>query len=192
MTLCIPSLFGELSAEQGCILRGLLVVVLPNWRIRLMDDLHEGHMGMTRKKGLVRSYLWWPGLDQDIESCVRECLVCMATRNTPPVAPFEPWSWPFRPWQRVQIDYAERDGNNFLVLVDSHTKWREVFQMHATKSQKTIDILRNLFAAYVLSEAIGSDNGSQFTSHEFKNFCQLNAIKHTLVPPYHPASNGAA
>ena len=72
----------------------------------------------------------------------------MATRNTPPVTPLEPWLWPLLPWQRVHIDYAERDGNNFLVLVDSHTKWLEVFQMPAATSQKTIDILRNLFVVW--------------------------------------------
>ena len=96
--------------------------------------------------------MWWPRLDQDIELCVRECAVCMATRNTPPVTQLEPWSWPLRPWQRVHVDYAERDENNFLVLVDSHTKWLKVFHMHATISQKSIDILRNLFAAHGLPE----------------------------------------
>ena len=35
----------ELSAEQGCILWGLRVVVSPNCRVRLMDDLHEVHNG---------------------------------------------------------------------------------------------------------------------------------------------------
>ena len=59
-------------------------------------------------------------------------------------------------------------------------------------SQKQIDILRNLFAAHGLPEEIVSDNGLQFTSYEFKNLCRLNAIKQTLVPPYRPASNGAA
>ena len=74
----------ELSAEQGCILWGLRVVVPPNWRRPIMDDLHEGHIGMTRMKGVARSYLWWPGLDQDIECCVIEFAVCMVTLNTPP------------------------------------------------------------------------------------------------------------
>ena len=105
----------ELSAKQGCILWGLRVFVQPNWQIRLMDDLHDGHMGVTRMKGVARSYLWWPGLDQYIESCVRDGAVCMATDNTPSVTTLEPWSWPLRPWQHVHINYADMYGNNFLV-----------------------------------------------------------------------------
>ena len=37
-----------------------------------------------------------------------------------------------------------------------------------------------------------SDYEPQFVSHEFSNFMKMNGIKHTLTPPYHPASNGAA
>ena len=37
-----------------------------------------------------------------------------------------------------------------------------------------------------------SDNGPQFTSSEFTDFCKANDIKHIRVSPYHPASNGLA
>ena len=37
-----------------------------------------------------------------------------------------------------------------------------------------------------------SDNGPQFVSRDFSSFMKMNGIKHTLIPPYHPASNGAA
>ena len=36
-----------------------------------------------------------------------------------------------------------------------------------------------------------SDNGPQLASAEFLQFLQCNGVKHTLVPAYHPASNGA-
>ena len=37
-----------------------------------------------------------------------------------------------------------------------------------------------------------SDNAPTFKVAEFENFLKLNGVKHTLTPPYHPASNGAA
>lgn len=64
--------------------------------------------------------------------------------------------------------------------------------MTTTTSSKTIEVLRNIFACYRLPEEVVSDNGPQFTSSEFKQFLRGNGIKQTLVPAYHPASNGAA
>ena len=43
-----------------------------------------------------------------------------------PSAPLYPWRWPTRVWQRVHISFAEKDGDYFLGLIDSHSKWVEV------------------------------------------------------------------
>ena len=49
-----------------------------------------------------------------------------------------------------------------------------------------------MFARFGLPVAIVSDNGPQFTSGEFQEFCKESLIKHIRVTPYHPRSNGLA
>ena len=101
--------------------------------------------------------------------------------------------WPAQPWQRIHIDFAGPFlGSNFLVVVDTHSKWPEVVEMKTLTSAKTIEALRELFATYGLLQQLVSDNGSQFTSEEFAQFMTTNGIKHICCAPYHPASNGLA
>ena len=49
-----------------------------------------------------------------------------------------------------------------------------------------------MFATHGLPITVVSDNGSSFTSTEFKQFMEANGVNHRRVPPYHPSSNGAA
>ena len=43
-----------------------------------------------------------------------------------------PWSWPSKPWQRVHLDFAGPFmGKSFLLAVDAHSKWGEVFEMNS-------------------------------------------------------------
>ncbi len=183
----------ELSTESGCILWGTRVVIPPSLRETLLQELHVEHLGISRTKTYARGYLWWPCLDADIESMISNCATCASLRNQPATAPLHPWQWPARVWQRVHIDFAEKDGQNYLVVIDSHSKWMEVIHMAtSTTAQRTIDALRTLFAAYGFPEEIVSDNGPQFIAADFAQFLERNGVKHTRVPPYHPASNGAA
>jgi len=97
-----------------------------------------------------------------------------------------------RVWQRAHIDFAEKDGNSFLCLVDSLSKWIEVAHMTSTSAKRTIDQLRAWFAAYGLPEEVVTDNSPQFIASEFVDFLKQNGVKQMPVPPYHPSSNGAA
>ena len=64
--------------------------------------------------------------------------------------------------------------------------------MTSTTNEWTINELRLIFATHGLPEEVVSDNGPQSTSTKFVEFMHKNGLKHTLVPPYHPQSNGAA
>jgi hypothetical protein len=67
-----------------------------------------------------------------------------------------------------------------------------VYTMKTISSKTTIENLRECFARFGLPVTIVSDNGSQFTSEEFQQFCKNNGIKHITSAPFFPASNGQA
>ena len=182
----------ELSVNQGCVLWGLRVVVPEKYRVRLLDDLHQEHHGICRMKSLARGYFWWPGLDGAIAERVQLCHVCAALGKSPARAPLYPWKWPAKPWERIHIDFFEKGKLNFLIAVDAYSKWLEVIPMSSMTSLKTIEVLCTLFACFRIPEEVVSDNGLQLASEEFSQFLKQNGVRFTRVPPYHPASNGAA
>ncbi|KAM7288053.1 uncharacterized protein ISCGN_031742 [Ixodes scapularis] len=183
----------ELTWHQNCLLWGMRVVIPKGLRERVLDELHEGHPGIVRMKELARSYVWWPEVDADIEYRVRSCDTCQQQQSLPGPAPLHPWSWPTRPWQRLHLDFAGPfQGRHFLVSVDSHSKWPEVFVMNSTSAEATIEKLRELFSHFGLPDVVVSDNGPQFCSQEFQIFLRENGVRHVRTAPYHPSSNGLA
>ena len=158
----------ELSTEGGCLMWGNRVVIPQKLRARLVEELHRDHPGMVKMKAVARSYLWWPGVDKDLEECAKSCLSCQSVKSAPSVAPLHPWVWPAKPWQRIHIDFAGPFmGKTFLIVIDAHSKWPEVVEMATTTAQRTIVELRKIFATYGLPEQLVSDNGPQFVSAEF-------------------------
>ncbi|XP_053311898.1 uncharacterized protein K02A2.6-like [Spea bombifrons] len=183
----------ELSAYKGCLLWGYRVVIPNAGQAKVLHALHEGHPGIVRMKALARSYVWWPKMDEVIEKWVKNCVPCQSTRHAPPKAPVHPWEVTRSPWSRLHIDFAGPfHGQMFFLVVDSFSKWLEVVPVTSATSVTVIKILRSLFATHGLPDTIVSDNGTQFTSSEFKIFMESNLIRHVTIAPFHPSSNGQA
>lgn len=182
----------ELTIEQDCVVWGQRVIVPPVLRNNVLSLLHEQHPGMTRMKMLARSYVWWPNMDSDIEQKVRTCENCQRVQSSMPRVPLHPWPLTERKWQRIHIDFAKQDAHTYFIIIDSYSKWIEVFFMNSTTAEKTIAKLRTLFASYGLPEEVVSDNGPPYQSQEMKDFFIKNGIKFLNIPPGHAPSNGAA
>ena len=181
----------ELSLHNGCLLWGSRVVIPPRGREEILQLLHESHLGISRMKSLARNYVWWPKIDEALERIAKGCETCQAHQKNPRKAPIHPWEWPARPWARVHIDYAGPFmGKMFLLIIDAHSKWLDVHIVNSPTTAATVEKLRITFSTHGLPEIIVSDNGSVFTSQEFKVFVKKNGIMHVTSAPYHPSTNG--
>ena len=182
----------QLSTDQGCLLWGTRVVIPEKLQKRLLNELHYTHPGMVKMKLIARSYMWWPKIDQNIEDIVKSCRECVAQRSLPPVAPLHSWPWANQPMKRLHVDFADIDGWQVLDIIDIHSKWIDAVPLRRATATTTVSALQKFFSNFGLPKELVSDNGPQFTAQTFSDFCKFNGIKHSLTPPYHPASNGAA
>lgn len=158
-----------------------------------MALLHEGHPGTSRMKKLAQSFVWWPGMDRDIEEVVKKCKTCQENQTMPKHVAIYPWEWPNRPWSRIHIDFAGPfQGKVFLIVVDVYSKWMEVEIVPSTSSCHAIEKLWKMFATHGVPETLVSDNGTAFTSAEFQEFMCKSKIQHIKTAPYHPSLNGLA
>ncbi|XP_062501354.1 uncharacterized protein K02A2.6-like [Corticium candelabrum] len=181
----------ELSVLGGCVLWGSRVIIPQKAWPRVLEKLHVAHPGVSRMKSLARSYIWWPGLDADIEKIAKSCGTCQEHQRSPPKAPLHSWAQPERAWSRLHIDFdGPFLGRWFVILSDAYSKWLEVKPLSSPATGPTIQVLQSIFATHGLPEII--DNGLAFTSQEFGDFMKSKGIVHITTAPYYPSSTGLA
>uniref|UniRef100_A0A914CQ61 RNA-directed DNA polymerase n=1 Tax=Acrobeloides nanus TaxID=290746 RepID=A0A914CQ61_9BILA len=176
---------------NGCLMYRERVIIPTSLRNRVLKQLHQGHPGIERSKALARRYVYWPKIDDSIEYYVKNCNGCQKLQKAPRKTSLQSWPRASEPMERIHTDYAGPfEGSSYLLIVDAYSKWPEIYEMKSTTSRATIRKLQYFCDHYGSPKILVSDNGTQFTSHEFADFCELNGITHIRSAPYHPQSNG--
>jgi transposase InsO family protein len=76
-----------------------------------------------------------------------------------------------------------------LVAVDKFTKWVEAGPMTTQDSTAAINFIKSIVFRFGVPHSI-IDNGTNFTSKEFKNYCESLGIKLKFASVAHPKTNG--
>ena len=117
---------------------GSRIIIPKQGRDKLLEELHQCQPEMVGMKSLTRSYMWWPGLDKDIENKVKSCEECQQQSKSPALAQLNPFEFPNQPWYRIHIDHAELEGKTILIIIDAHSKYVDAHIVPSTSSSHTI------------------------------------------------------
>ena len=167
----VPEVF---SLHDNVLLYSKRVVIPKKLQNRILRDFHTGHPGINRMKSPMRSYVYWPKMDNDITDMIEKCKGCALVAKALPTT-FKPWPKIEQPWSRIRVDFAgPLEDFYYLIVVDSYSKWPEVLRCRRPSTRTTTGFLHELFARF----GVVRDHGSQFTSVEFKEFCKIFQIKH--------------
>ncbi|XP_064470043.1 uncharacterized protein K02A2.6-like [Ornithodoros turicata] len=157
------------SASRKIVFFGATDSSLRNLYEKRCSRFFMSHPGIAKMKSVAESHVWWKTIDADMANKVRNCNLCQEQQRSTQQVEMNPWSFPEKPWSRLHVDFGGPfKGYYFLVLVDALTKWIEVFPVTTPSAAAAIDCLKAAFATHGLPDIVVSDNGSAFTSKEFR------------------------
>nr|CAE02879.1 OSJNBb0022F23.16 [Oryza sativa Japonica Group] len=143
----------------------------------LLLDIHEGicgshATGRTLVRKAFRQGFFLPTALKDACDMVQRCEACQFHNI-------------LGPFPRGQ------GGYRFLfVVIDKFTKWIKAVPTGEIKADNAIKFIKGIFCRYGLPHRIITDNGSQFISADFQDYCIGLGVKICFTSVSHPQSNG--
>lgn len=201
MTDCWPKGLRKYEAQKkniralgSLLFRGDNSILPGSLRMKALKAAHGGHVGETAMKRIMREFFWWPGMSIDTEKFVKHCETCaMLSRKNPPL-PLSSREIPDGPWQVLQVDFLSIPGcgsGEFLVLVDTYSRFLSVLEMKNTDAKSTNEALCEVFKMWGCPLILQSDNGPPFQSNAYIQYWENKGVKVRKSIPLCPQSNGA-
>ena len=66
----------SLTVEDGLILCGEAIIVAPGERKKVLEQIHQGHLGTSKCQYQTRHCIYWPGINKDIEQQIEAFPTC--------------------------------------------------------------------------------------------------------------------
>jgi ribonuclease HI/transposase InsO family protein len=168
----------------------------------LLQEIHLGACGHhAAPRALVgnafRQGFYWPTAVADATRIVRSCQGCQFySRQTHlPAQALQtiPITWSFAVWGLDLVGPLQKAPGGFthlLVAIDKFSKWIEVRPLNSIRSEQAVAFFTNIIHRFGVPNSIIIDNGTQFTSRKFLDFCEDHHIRVDSAAVAHPMTNG--
>jgi hypothetical protein len=165
----------------------------------LLTEIHGGECGShSSSRTLVGKAFWhgfyWPTALQDAIELVKSCEACQyhakqihtiaqALQMIPPVAV---WGVDILgPFPRTVGGYRY-----LFVAIDKFTKWPKATPVVSITQSAAVAFLKSIVYRFGVPSRIITDNGTQFTSRVFQEYCEGISTRLCFASVAHPRSNG--
>ena len=163
----------------------------------LAQKLHSSlcHVGSKKMIESIKPRVFWIGYRKTCKNISENCQICLSRKSIIPLNHKLQHIEATSPLKKICIDIAgplpEYMGFRYiLAVVDCFSRYPCLIPL---KSIETETIVAKLFEKWVsifgAPDVIHSDQGSNFNSRVFNEFCRSYNITKTKTAPYHPQSN---
>ena len=164
------------------------------------EDPLSAHYGIDRTLSSIKRFFFWPGLFKWVNHLIASCLDCQKNKNKRKdlnEAPLEKWTdtVPF-PFHTVHIDHKgplnppSNGKHHCLVIVDSFSRFLQVYPVRTTSAQDTINALEKFILSFGIPQKLVYDKGTAFMNEDFTNWTNSLGITHAPRTAFSPWTNG--
>lgn len=162
------------------------------------DEPTAAHGGFFKTRHRARQFYYWPKMDDDIRTHVKNCRTCKECKGvnynlTTPMGKRRPAD---QPWSIVALDFIgplprSKAGNKYiLTIIDCFSKYTLIHPCREATATKLIETIENkVFLAFGVPAKIICDNGTQFRSKAFADLCKAYGAELWFTPAYYPRAN---
>jgi transposase InsO family protein len=104
-----------------------------------------------------------------------------------------PITWLFAVWGLDLVGPLQKALGGYthlLVAIDKFSKWIEVRPLNIIRSEQAVAFFTNIIHRFGVPNSINTDNGTQFTSRKFLDFCEDHHTRVDWAAVAHPMTNG--
>jgi hypothetical protein len=163
--------------------------ITPGEGCTILKDIHVGicisHAGARSLIGKAhRQRFFWPTTVSDTNSLVHRCEGRQFFARQKHMSSHQlqtiPITWPFSTWGLDLVGPFKKSKGGFthiFIVVDKFTKWIDVKLAASITAAKVVEFIKEIMYRFCVPNNIITDNETQFTTREFKDFCADLGIK---------------
>ena len=157
------------------------------------------HNAIVGHNGVDRTLTWlfslqqvWKNLKQHVRTFIQNCPCCQKlSAKDPKINASHFATSNYAIFDTLNVDYIGRfpDKGYILVIIDTFTRWTELFWCADADAKSAADCLLAHFDRFGSPNMIRSDRGSHFANDMIKEFLDLCGTPHNLTLGYSKQEN---
>ena len=160
------------------------------------DSPLAGHLKLEATLSRLQNKYFWYNMHRTVKDYINNCEICQREGRRQKNEPLRTIKVD-QPFSKVGIDIVgplpctTKNNRYIVVAMDYLTKWPEARAIpDATAVSVASFFYEDIICRHGCPKEIVSDNGSAFISQMVESMLERHQIKHRLISPYHPQSNG--
>ena len=178
----------DLSVKDGLVTKDSRLLILSTLHWKVLEQIHDGHLGMEKCLLKAKESVFWPGISDDIQEAVEKCGIFPSCQNQLEMSV----KFHHTCGTPLELIFFYWNKMDYLVVGDYSSKFLLVRKIPNTSTHLVIKELRMIFIEFGCPLVLKNDSGLCYTSREFHNFLEFYRIHHITSSPHCPQNNGFA